>query len=88
MRFNSSVAIENDYFEAEDSYVSIEEEIGLIRFQKSLVRYSPVDDYRLMIDEEVSFAEFGEREDLKELVRSSFSEITLKAILTKIFELS
>ena len=88
MKFNSSYSIEDDYFESEDHYVLIDEEDGLIRLQNFLVRYSPIDDYRTLMDQEFSLAEFAQRDDLKELVRLWFGEITVETILTKIDELS
>lgn len=88
MKFNSSYSIEDDYFESEDYYVLIDEENGLIRLQNFLVRSSPIDDYRTLMDQEFSLAEFAQRDDLKELVRSWFGEITVETILTKIVELS
>ena len=84
MKFNSSDRIDDDYYQSDDHYVLLDEEDLVIRLQNYRVRYGPGDDYRTLMDEEFSIAEFANRNDLHELVRTWFSEAVLQTILGKI----
>ena len=87
MKFNSSNSIDDDFYQTEDYYVLLDEIGSEIRLQKYLVRYGPGDDYKTVMDEAFSLAEFEQRRDLQDMVVAGFSERTLHEILAKIRQL-
>ena len=87
MNFNSSNSIEDDFYQTEDYYVLLDEESKDIRLQKYLIRYGPGDDYKTIMDEAFSLAEFEQRMDLHNFVTAGFGDPTLQELLAKISEL-
>lgn len=88
MKFNSSNGIDDDYWQSDDHYILLDEEKKVIRMQEYRVRYGPGDDYKTLMDEEFSLDEFRQRQDLQEMVKTWFSERTLREILDKVAELA